>query len=166
MDNVNRLRVGLFAPDFVLKDSEGGKIRLSDFRGKKSLLLFFCPGRRNQVCLDWLERLNRLYHQIQLKDAEVLSLSLDETWISRRIKRKKNIQFPILKIERDSELNSAAPTVIQQYGLQTGDSEEKDVHPAIFLVDRYGTVRYRKVYTQPSDEFNGEELLCELDKLV
>jgi peroxiredoxin len=35
------LRVGQPAPDFALKDQNGRDVRLSDFRGKKSVVLAF-----------------------------------------------------------------------------------------------------------------------------
>lgn len=35
------LRVGQPAPDFVLKDQNGRDVRLSDFRGKKTVVLAF-----------------------------------------------------------------------------------------------------------------------------
>jgi peroxiredoxin len=165
MDNVNRLRVGLFAPDFVLKDSKGNKIALGDFRGKKNLLLFFFRGKRDQVCLGWLEELNRLHDQIQMRETEVLALSQDESWISRRIREERKIQFPILKIEGGLRFDSSDSSVTQLYGVQTRESEEVSLYPAFFLVDKAGTIRYRRVYTHPSEQFNPEDLLCELDKL-
>lgn len=36
-----KLKVGDVAPDFVLTDTDGNKHRLSDFRGKKNVLLAF-----------------------------------------------------------------------------------------------------------------------------
>ncbi|MDQ3653226.1 MAG: redoxin domain-containing protein [Acidobacteriota bacterium] len=35
------LKVGDVAPDFALSDTDGGKVRLSDFRGKKNVALAF-----------------------------------------------------------------------------------------------------------------------------
>lgn len=35
------LKVGDPAPDFTLRDTEGKEVRLSDFRGKKSVVLAF-----------------------------------------------------------------------------------------------------------------------------
>ena len=165
MDNVNRIRVGFFAPDFVLKDSEGKKVGLSDFRGRKNLLLFFCHGKRCNICPDYLDELGRNYDRIRQKDTEILALSPDETWTSRRIKEKKNIQFPILKIERDLRSDLQAPPVTQQYGVQTSESGGESFYPAIFLVDKRGIIRFRKVFIQPTEKLNTEELLCELDKL-
>ena len=37
------LKVGDMAPDFTLNATTGGKIKLSDFRGKKTVVLAFFP---------------------------------------------------------------------------------------------------------------------------
>lgn len=162
--NVNRLRVGLFAPEFLLKDSEGRKLGLSHFSGKKNLLLFFCQSLKDLVCLGGLEVLNRSYNQIRLRDTEVLALTRDERWISRRIKQEKKIQFPILKIESDTQYPCRAPSVSQLYGIEVGESEGTTLYPAVFIVDKGGTIRFRKVYAQPTDKLHPDDLLYELDK--
>jgi len=42
----NHLKVGDKAPDFALPSHIGGKVRLSDYRGSKNVLIAFYP-------LDW-----------------------------------------------------------------------------------------------------------------
>ena len=42
--DLNRVKVGQPAPDFTLEDSDGKAITLSDFRGKKSVVLVFYRG--------------------------------------------------------------------------------------------------------------------------
>ena len=39
----NTLKVGMIAPDFTLKDEEGTERSLSDYLGKKSVVLAFYP---------------------------------------------------------------------------------------------------------------------------
>ena len=39
----NDLKVGMEAPDFTLPDTRGGEITLSNFRGKKNVLISFLP---------------------------------------------------------------------------------------------------------------------------
>ena len=39
----NTLKVGMIAPDFTLKDEEGVERNLSDYLGKKSVVLAFYP---------------------------------------------------------------------------------------------------------------------------
>jgi thioredoxin-dependent peroxiredoxin len=37
------LKPGTAAPDFALKNQDGQDIRLSDFRGRKNVVLYFFP---------------------------------------------------------------------------------------------------------------------------
>jgi peroxiredoxin len=112
-----------------------------------------------------LEQLNRSNDQILLRDTEAWALSQDEKWICRRIKQDRKIQFPILKIEGDSRYPSSTPSVSELYGVEVRESEGAILYPAIFIVDKRGTIRFRKVYTQPTDRLCPDDLLCELDKL-
>ena len=41
---INRIKVGQPAPDFSLEDVDGRVLTLSDFRGKKSVVLVFYRG--------------------------------------------------------------------------------------------------------------------------
>ena len=124
MDNVNRLRVGHFAPDFTLKDSDGREVRLSEFRGQKSVLLFFCPGARNAPCLSLWEELNLFYDEMEGQDLQILALSLDERWTSHRLKQERKFRFSILKIESDPRSDPPVLSVSQRYGLPAGPSPQ------------------------------------------
>lgn len=42
--DLERVKVGDNAPDFTLEDIDGRKISLSDFRGKKNVILVFYRG--------------------------------------------------------------------------------------------------------------------------
>lgn len=165
MDNVNRIRVGFFAPDFTLKDSESKRITLSDFLGKKNLLLFFYQGKSCRFCLTWLGELAQACGRIKLKDTEILSISPDERWISQRLKDEKKIEFPILKDGTDTKGKPQAPKVSEQYGLQILKPEKADFHPAVFIIDKRGIIRFRRVCTHPDKKPRVDELLCELEKL-
>ena len=165
MDNVNRIRVGFFAPDFTLKDSESKRIRLSDFFGKKNVLLFFYEGKRCSFCLDWLSELAKAYDRIRSKNAEILSISLDEIWVSQKLKKEKEIKFPILKDEEDTKGGPETPKVSEQYGVQMSKSERPDLYPAFFIIDKRGIIRFKKVCTHPTKKPTIDELVCELEKL-
>jgi len=43
-EDLNRVKVGAAAPDFTLEDIDGKRISLSDFRGKKNVVLVFYRG--------------------------------------------------------------------------------------------------------------------------
>jgi cytochrome oxidase Cu insertion factor (SCO1/SenC/PrrC family) len=42
--DLNRVKTGQAAPDFTLQDADGKAITLSDFRGKKTVVLVFYRG--------------------------------------------------------------------------------------------------------------------------
>ncbi len=165
MGNVNRIRVGFLAPDFSLKDSESKSIRLSDLVGKKNIVLFFYQGKRCNFCLNWLSELAEAYDRIRSKDAEILSISPDEIWVSQKLKQEKSIEFPILRDGKDTKGGLQGPKVSEQYGVQMSKSEGPDFYPAIFIIDRRGIIRFRKVCTHSTKKATVNELLCELDKL-
>ncbi len=43
--DLDRIKAGDKAPDFTLEDQDGKRISLSDFRGKKAVVLVFYRGR-------------------------------------------------------------------------------------------------------------------------
>ena len=43
MEEINRIAVGDTAPDFTLPSTHGGKVSLSDFHGKSTVVLAFFP---------------------------------------------------------------------------------------------------------------------------
>ncbi|MDH3442390.1 MAG: redoxin domain-containing protein [Deltaproteobacteria bacterium] len=42
--DLERVKFGQLAPDFTLEDATGNRVSLSDFRGKKKILLVFYRG--------------------------------------------------------------------------------------------------------------------------
>jgi peroxiredoxin Q/BCP len=165
VDNVNRIRVGFLAPDFALKDSGGRTIALSDYLGKRNVLLFFHQGTRCRFCCEWANELAGAYHLIRSKNTEIIGISPDDLWVTEKLKRENKIEFPILKDEKDTKGKSAAPKPSQQYGVQMSGVRGPHFHPAIFIIDKGGIIRFRKVCTHPTKKAEVEELLCELGKL-
>ena len=84
------------APDFSLYDLEGNKITLSDFKGKKQVMLFFwyimCP-----LCGREITEINEIYPEIENSDIEFLSINVgDSSNIIKRYKSRRPIYFPVL----------------------------------------------------------------------
>jgi peroxiredoxin len=143
MDNVNRLRAGLIAPKIFLDDSEGKKVDSSLFLGKGKLLVVFYKGGNDDNGLRWLEELNKSSRQIDLLNGIILAISMDEPRVTRKLKQEMGLDFPLLS-DRRSETISA-------YGVLDTSSEKGEPHPATFVVDRLGIIRYRKVYSDYRD---------------
>lgn len=118
------MAVGSLAPDFNLKDTQGRNVRLSDFRGRKAVMLIFsttwCPQCRKQVPDN-----NSVYSRYRNKGLEVFHIDIEEPpdRVTAFIK-KYNVQYPVL-LDRSGKVG-------EQYRIVGV--------PAYVLVDRAGKV--------------------------
>lgn len=65
------------APDFRLAAAAGGEIALSDYRGRKSLLLWFSKGLFCPFCRRNMARLGQAYPRFQNAGAVILQVTLN-----------------------------------------------------------------------------------------
>ena len=90
--------VGSKVPDFALRDQEGRRVRLSDFRGRKVILYFYVrddtPGCTKQACnfRDGIEK-------VEERKAIVLGVSPDPVESHKRFVEKYHLPFPLLSDE-------------------------------------------------------------------
>lgn len=131
------LSVGDPAPDFTLKGSLGSRVTLSEYRGKKNVLLAFHPLAFTSVCSAQMLLLELAHEQIEATGTQILGLSVDalptkEAW-AQAIGVKS---FPLLADFPGGE-------VARRYGIlrPEGFSER-----AVFIVDKAGIVRFARVY--------------------
>src|SRR6476469_461756 len=71
------LRVGDVAPDFELRTHKGGTVKLSDFRGKKNVVLAFHPLAFTPVCANQMAGYESDRSQFEKAGAAVLGISID-----------------------------------------------------------------------------------------
>jgi peroxiredoxin/outer membrane lipoprotein-sorting protein len=87
------LKPGSKAPDFDLTSVDGGRIKLSDFRGKTVWLCFWrvgCP-----PCREEMPYLQSLYAKFRDQGLVVLAVSvMDDRVITREFLRKQGVTFP------------------------------------------------------------------------
>ena len=91
-----KLKVNETAPEFALPASNGKTVKLSDFRGKKKVVLAFFPRAFSGGCTKEMAGL-----QAQLKDFEdagtqVLGISLDGVETQTKFADSLKLTFPIL----------------------------------------------------------------------
>lgn len=133
--------LGSPAPDFTLKDQNQHDVRLSDFRGKKRVVLVFYPLDWSPVCTKEHSCFVNDAPEFEHLDAQVLGLSVDSAWSHKAYAEKMGIHYPLLA---DFHPRGA---VAAKYGVYL---EDKGITGrAISIIDRNGNLAWHKIYDIP-----------------
>lgn len=96
MNNVARLKVGDCAPDFSATTHDGLKIRLTDFLGKRALVLFFYPKDGTPICTQEVCAFRDSYEDFLDAGADVIGVSGDSDTSHRAFAQKHSLSFPLI----------------------------------------------------------------------
>jgi peroxiredoxin (alkyl hydroperoxide reductase subunit C) len=77
VDSSLKVTIGQLAPDFTLKSIKGERVTLSQFRGKKKVVLSFVPAAFTPVCSDQWPGYNISRNIFDKNHAVLLGLSVD-----------------------------------------------------------------------------------------
>jgi peroxiredoxin len=133
--------VGAPAPEFSLKDQDQKEVKLSDFRGKKRVVLVFYPLDWSPVCTKEHACMVNDKKQFDQLDAQVLGISVDSVWSHKAYAEKMGIHYPLLA---DFHPRGA---VAAKYGVYL---EDKGITGrAISIIDREGKLAWHKNYDIP-----------------
>lgn len=125
------LQVGDAAPDFELSASGNRTVKLSDWRGKKNVLLAFYPFAFSPVCSLQLPGLQERLSEFQALNTEVLGISVDSKHSSTAFAEHLKLDFPLLS-DFNREITAA-------YGvLREGGFAER----ALFVIGKAGKIAY------------------------
>lgn len=94
---------GEMAPDFEATSSAGERVRLSEFRGKKNVVLFFYPGDFTPVCTKEACGFRDFHSTLKDADTEVIGISSDDDESHRKFARTHELGFPLIA-DRDKSL--------------------------------------------------------------
>src|ERR687891_2548030 len=83
------------APDFELRSTPTQTVRLSDFRGRPVVLVFY-PEDWSPVCSDQLALYQELLPEFRKHDAELIGISVDSVWSHLAFAKDRNLRFPLL----------------------------------------------------------------------
>ena len=98
------LTVGEKAPDFEATTAHGDRVKLSDFVGKKNLVLFFYPKDDSPGCTREACYFRDTKSEFEQRDAVILGVSLDTEASHQRFQEKHNLNFPLIS-DRGKELS-------------------------------------------------------------
>ena len=135
------ISVGTPAPEFTLKDQDQKEVKLSDFRGKKNVVIVFYPLDWSPTCTKEHACLVNDMKKFEQLDAQVLGLSVDSAWSHKAYAEKMGIRYPLLA---DFQPRGA---VADKFGMFMGD--KGITGRAIAIVDRNGKVAWFKQYDIP-----------------
>jgi peroxiredoxin len=83
------------APDFTLPDSEGKQVSLSDFKGKKLLIVFY-PGDETMICTKQLCSYSSGFEEFQKLGIEIIGINMDSIESHKKFKEKYKLAFSLL----------------------------------------------------------------------
>ncbi len=150
------IAVGSDAPDFELRNHTGGAVRLSDFRGKKNVVLAFHPLAFTPVCSVQMQTYEKAHDQFAGLDTVVFGISVDASPAKRAWSESLGgIHFDLLSDFHPHGGVASAYGVMRQDGI----SER-----ALIVVDRRGKVAWAKLYDIP-EQPNLDDLLRALTKI-
>lgn len=121
------------APDFELRSTPDQTLRLSDFRGRPVILVFY-PEDWSPVCSDQLSLYQEVMPEFRKHDAQLLGISVDGIWCHLAFAKDRNLRFPLLA---DFEPKGAVARAYGAYRVGDGTSER-----ALFVIDAEGIVRW------------------------
>ncbi|WP_411282449.1 peroxiredoxin family protein [Gemmatimonas sp.] len=143
--DIERVAVGGMAPDFTLAKFGGGTTTLSSMRSKKNVVLVFYRGYWCPYCITQLKEMRALLSDELKKDTEMLVVSIDDD---------KGTQAAVTRIGADGMppdftfLSDPDHTVIGRYGVMNPAGSRRGIpHPATYVIDKKGVVRWRDVQT-------------------
>ena len=141
---VEIIQVGKIAPNFVtigVYKNRLGKVRLSDYHGKKYVILIFYPANFTAISPTELIEISKRISEFRELSTQILAISVDSPFShlhSLLLKRSQGglgqLNFPLI-----SDLNQK---ITQKYRLLTNDGF---AFPGVFIIDKEGIIQYYTV---------------------
>ena len=97
------LRVGEKAPEFDVVSSAGKTLKLSDFAGKKNVVLYFYPGDFTPICTKETCGFRDMYADLESQDTEVIGVSVDSNESHEKFAAEYKVAFALVS-DKNREL--------------------------------------------------------------
>lgn len=136
------IAVGEQAPDFTLRDQDGEKVSLSEYRGRKVLLIFY-PGDFSPVCGDQLSIYQEVKPEIEGKGVELVGISVDSFFAHKAFQEKLGIDTRLLSdFEPKGEVARAYGSYVEKLGF---------ANRTLVLLDEDGRVAWAHEADNPGE---------------
>lgn len=146
------LKEGEMAPDFAMKDSKGKVSRLSELRGKKSVVAYFYPKDFTPGCTTEAIEFTKDYEKFENADIEIVGISPDTEESHTKFRDKMGIPYQLVA---DTEKDVSRKYGV--YGLKKFMGREyMGVNRTTFLVDKSG--RLVKIFARVKPAGHSKEV--------
>lgn len=156
IDSQTKLKSGDNAPDFSLPSLSGEKVSLSQFKGKKKVVISFVPAAWTPVCSEQWPGYNLAKNLFEQHDTVIIGITTDNLpTLFAWTQQMGGVWFPVVSDFWPHGEVSA------KYGVLRSDGTSER---ALFVMDKQGIIRYIDVHdinVRP----NLEELVHVLEQL-
>ena len=132
------LKVGEQAPDFELMNQDKNKVRLSDYRGKKKVMLLFYPMDFSPTCTTEHCTFGPAFDKLNGPDAEtvIFGVSCDSPWSHAAFRKQYNIPYDLLA--------DTSRKMVKAYGMFAGEEPYNCSKRGTVVIGKDGRVAYYK----------------------
>jgi peroxiredoxin len=153
------VEVGDKAPEVELVDTEKKPFKVSDLRGRTSVVAFF-PAAFTGTCTKEMCTFRDDLSKFENLGASVVAISVDPPFSNKSFKNQSNLNFPVL-----SDYNRNA---VRAFGVEHHNFANLNGYTAakrsVFVIDKDGTIRWKWVSDNPGIEPNYEEVRQAVEK--
>lgn len=145
--------IGKPAPDFTLPSTTGENVSLKQFKGKKTVVLYFYPKDETPGCTKEACEFRDLSAEYEKHNAVILGVSTDPMETHLRFKEKQKLPFTLLSDE-DATVSKMFGVYKQRnlYG-----KKYLGIERTTFIIDRTG--RIAQIYPKVKVEGHGADVL-------
>ena len=153
------VEVGEQAPDFELLDTELKPRKLSEFLGRRFVVILTFPAAFSPVCTKELCTFRDRMALLNRANAEVIAISVDSPFTLRAFRDANRLNFTLL-----SDFNKE---MITKYGVVHENllGLKGVAKRAVFILDPKGVVVYKWVSDNPAVEPPYEDIIRMVDEL-
>ncbi len=142
----HKLAEGSAAPDFTLASDDGRMVKLSEYKGKQPVVLYFYPKDETPGCTKQACSFRDNFKAFKDAGIEVLGVSVDTVDAHKAFKKNQKLNFTLLADDKKE--------VSKSYGVL---SERGYSSRVTFVIDKEGVIR--KIYTNVDPVANATETL-------
>ena len=161
--DLERIKPGMSAPDFSLTNHDGVTHRLSEFQGKKAVVLVFYRGYFCGQCVGQLGNLKSLLSEKEKQNVQIIGISTDTR------EETQNTLIEVSKFGGKADyllLEDRGHATIDRYGIYNPAEFKPGIpYPVTYIVNKQGQITHRFVNPVTYERATNEQIRNALKEL-